>query len=153
MSGDEDDREAAGRPADFAGRLVAFVLGAALASAVLLWIGRSAEPEPPADQVSSPAPGETPFYNVGKRTRGPLTLAELQISIPKELDAQLTPRMRECFLEKVEQLAAEAGDPATLDPADVAFLPRDGTWDKLTFHGRRSLLAQAIVSRAATLCF
>lgn len=103
-------------------------------------------------EINADGPDEKPFYTVGKRTRGPLTLEELQINIPAELDSMLTTRKRNCFIEKIGELAEQAGDPETLDPADVAYLPTDGTWDELTFYGRRNLLAQAIVSRAIIFC-
>jgi len=79
-------------------------------------------------------------------------MAELQISIPADLDAMYTDQMRVCFLAKIEELATHAGDPETLDPKKVAFLPTDGTWEELPRSSKRLILAQAIVSRAATLC-
>ncbi|MEM5515733.1 hypothetical protein WNY37_02155 [Henriciella sp. AS95] len=98
------------------------------------------------------ASDEPPFYTVYRNGTGPLTMEELQINIPVELDAIYTDKTRACFLAKVEALAAEAGDPERLDPADVAFLPTDGTWEQLSRFHRRNLLAQAIVSRAGGLC-
>ena len=96
--------------------------------------------------------GTPPFYRVHPNGTGPLTMAELQISIPAELDQLYTDEMRACLLQRVEELIVEAGDPERLDPRDVAFLPTDGTWEKLSRSYRRTLLAQAVISRAATQC-
>jgi len=79
-------------------------------------------------------------------------MAELQINIPADLDAMYTDQTQVCFLAKTEELATHAGDPETLDPTKVAFLPTDGTWEDLPRYSKRFILAQAIVSRAATLC-
>jgi len=135
----------------------AFLAGAGFSAVLIFGIARyspsdalSSEAGPP--DASAEVSNEKPFYTVGKRTRGPLTMEELQISIPKKLDSMLTSQRRACYIEKIGELAKDAGDPETLNPADVAFLPTDGSWDELTFYGRRSLLAQAIVSRAITLC-
>ena len=98
------------------------------------------------------ATDEPPFYNVDRRGTGPLTMEELQINFPSELRAQLSTAQQDCILTKVEELIAAAGDPATLNPADVNFLPTDRTWDDLTQFGRRSILAQAVISHAAVLC-
>lgn len=95
---------------------------------------------------------EKPFFLIDKNASGPLTLAELQINIPAELDRELTTQRRACFLRKIGELAAEAGDPETLDPSNVAYLPTDGSWDDLTTFNKRLILAQAIVSRAITYC-
>ncbi|MEM8792145.1 MAG: hypothetical protein AAGE80_11040 [Pseudomonadota bacterium] len=134
---------------------LAFVLGAAFATAVIL--GPSLLADRPAPffnltEESPRAPDEKPFFSVGKRTEGPLTLDELQINIPAELDSMMTDETRACFLRKIGELAAKAGDPETLDPAEVAYLPTDGSWDDLTIYARRGILAQAVISRAIALC-
>lgn len=95
---------------------------------------------------------EQPFYRIDRNASGPLTMQELQVNIPKELDALYTPRMRNCFFERIEELSASAGDPETLDPASVAYLPKDGSWEELSAFHKRNILAQAIVSRAGALC-
>ena len=135
----------------------AFCAGAGFATLLIFGFAQSSLFDPPAPDAALPAESaaasdEKPFYTVGKRTRGPLTLEELQVDIPEDLARMMTARERACYIEKIGELAEAAGDPETLDPADVAFLPTDGSWDELTFFGRRSLLAQAIVSRAITLC-
>lgn len=134
-----------------------FLAGAGVATVLIFGIARFSPFEAPKPEAGLPVESaevsnEKPFYTVGKRTRGPLTMEELQINIPEHLAVMMTERRQACFLKKIGELAADAGDPETLNPADVAFLPTDGTWDDLTFYGRRSLLAQAIVSRAITLC-
>ncbi|NNF24861.1 MAG: hypothetical protein HKN63_08675 [Rhodobacteraceae bacterium] len=160
MSQDQDDQRGPKRPRarfSLVALAIAFVSGAVLATVFIFGVAQDAlferlSPGLETSKRSTDGPDEKPFYSVGKRTRGPLTLDELQINIPAELDAMLTTRKRTCFIQKIGELAEKAGDPEALDPADVSFLPTDGTWDKLTFFGRRNLLAQAIVSRAITLC-
>ncbi|MEO0786161.1 MAG: hypothetical protein AAFY10_10715 [Pseudomonadota bacterium] len=95
---------------------------------------------------------EAPFFNVDRNGTGPLTMTELQVNIPAELDAMYTENMRTCLFTTIEDLAEKAGDPEVLDPSSVAFLPTDGSWEELTRFGKRSILAQAVISRAATLC-
>jgi len=95
---------------------------------------------------------EPPFFHVENNGTGPLTMAELQINIPSDLDAMMSEGQRECFLAKVEDLIAEAGDPETLSTADVPYLPAQEEWDDLPRYGKRGLLAQAVLSRAITLC-
>jgi len=160
MPQENDEKRIGEKPANltWVAALTAAFLAGAVASAVLIFgfveFSASGAPKPKAGLPAGGAgvANEKPFYTVGKRTRGPLTMEELQINIPEHLAAMMTERRQACFLAMIGELAEEAGDPETLDPADVAFLPTDGTWDDLTFYGRRSLLAQAIVSRAITLC-
>lgn len=95
---------------------------------------------------------EKPFFSIDEDAVGPLTLSELQINIPAELDSELTPQSRTCFLRQIGELAAAVGDPETLDPSEVAYLPTDGSWNDLTAFNKRVILAQAIVSRAITFC-
>lgn len=95
---------------------------------------------------------EPPFYRIDKNASGPLTMPELQVNIPQELDAQYTESMRTCFLATVKDLASSAGDPESLDPSSVTFLPTDGSWQELTKFHKRNLLAQAIISEAGVLC-
>lgn len=95
---------------------------------------------------------EPPFYRVDKNASGPLTMQELQVNIPQELDAFYTESMRTCLLATIEDLASSAGDPETLDPSTVSFLPTDGSWRKLTKFHKRNILAQSIVSEAGVVC-
>jgi len=95
---------------------------------------------------------EPPFYRIDKSARGPLTMPELQVNIPQELDELYTESMRTCFLATIEDLARSAGDPETLDPSTVTFLPTDGSWQDLTRFHKRNLLAQSIISEAGVLC-
>ncbi|MEL7482466.1 MAG: hypothetical protein AAGJ29_13005 [Pseudomonadota bacterium] len=119
---------------------------------VLLLTACSSERGNQVPTASEKASDEPPFYKVYPNGTGPLTMGELQINIPADLDAMYTDQMRVCFLAKIEELAANAGDPETLDPTEVAFLPTDGTWEDLPRSSKRLILAQAVVSRAATLC-
>ena len=106
----------------------------------------------PFDIMQAADQDEKPFYTIDARATGPLTLSELQINLPAELAKELTPSMQTCYIEKIGELAAEAGDPETLRPTDVAYLPTDGSWAELTVFDRRLILAQAIVSRAILFC-
>ena len=47
--------------------------------------------------------------------------------------------------------ARDAGDPETLDPANVEFLTAE-TWDALDAFGKRLILTQAIITEALFLC-
>ena len=93
-----------------------------------------------------------PFYRIDRNASGSLTMPELQVNIPQELDAEYTESMRTCFLATVEDLASSAGDPESLDPSSVTLLPTDGSWQELTKFHKRNLLAQAIISEAGVLC-
>lgn len=98
---------------------------------------------------------EAPFYVVDRNATGPLTLVELQINIPKEIDAELTESKRSCFFDSVEKRAFEAGDPASLDPDDFPYwngkVSRDD-WGQQSNYMKRVLLAQAIISWAMADC-
>lgn len=150
---EQDPPERSGLLRGRAALLAAFILGAICATLIVYGVlQRPVSTVPPQAQDDGGPLDQKPFYTVDKRTLGPLTLEELQINIPADLGRLMTAETRDCFVRKIGELAAQAGDPEGLDPADVAFLPTDGSWDDLTFYGRRGLLAQAIVSRAITLC-
>ena len=57
----------------------------------------------------------------------------------------------DCIAEEVARLTREAGDPETLDPSTVEFLPVK-SWSKLDAFGRRLALAQAITTKALFTC-
>ena len=95
---------------------------------------------------------EHPFFETDSNAVGPLTMAELKLNIPAEIDQQLTDEQRICFVNEVERQIAEAGDPATLDPADVNFLPTDGSWEELEPGFKRTLLAQVVISNIIHFC-
>ena len=120
-------------------RTKTWVMGAVLAS--MLAIGGAAG-----------ASEEKPFFTIDAQASGPLTLDELDVNIPEEMASQMSEGQQACFIAKIGDLAADAGDPETLDPADVAYLPTDGSWAGLTTHARRAILAQAVISRAITFC-
>ena len=130
-----------------------FVAGAVGATVVIYGVvlGPGAAQQVAPESVSLER-DEKPFFTVGKRTKGPLTLEELQINIPQDVASHMTQDQRACFVRQIGVLAAQAGDPETLDPGDVAFLPTDGSWDDVSIYGRRGLLAQAIISRAIAGC-
>jgi|TARA_R110001632_G_scaffold6848_3_gene27590 hypothetical protein len=94
---------------------------------------------------------EPPFYNVDRNGTGPLTLQELQINIPGELAAYYTDGGN-CLISKIEELAAQAGDPQTLDPSTVELLSDIEDWQKLNRSTKRIILAQVIVSNAGRAC-
>jgi hypothetical protein len=96
---------------------------------------------------------EPPFYRTDPNATGPLTLDELQIRIPEEIDKQLSDKNRACALKKIAELAEEAGDPETVDMVALGYLSADfDGWEKLRPYGRRGILGQAIVSRGFALC-
>lgn len=107
---------------------------------------------PKAETKSAAAEDTSRFFHVETNGTGPLTMAELQIDIPDDLEKRMSSERKTCFLRKIEELAAAAGDPETLKTEDVAFLPDQETWDPLPRYNKRLLLAQAVVSRAITLC-
>ncbi|MEO0449275.1 MAG: hypothetical protein AAFZ74_03020 [Pseudomonadota bacterium] len=114
--------------------------------------GCSAGSKDPTSTGESMSADEPPFYRIDKNASGPLSMPELQVNIPQELDDLYTESMRTCFLATVEDLASSAGDPETLDPSTVTFLPTDGSWQELTKFHKRNLLAQSIISEAGVLC-
>lgn len=98
---------------------------------------------------------EAPFFVVDRNAKGPLTLAELQIHIPKEISAELTENTRSCFFDSVKRRALEAGDPASLDPDDFPYWNGElsvADWSRQSNHMKRVLLAQAILSWAMIDC-
>ncbi|MEO1243468.1 MAG: hypothetical protein AAFX54_16280 [Pseudomonadota bacterium] len=119
---------------------------------ILMLAGCSAGSNDAASTRASMNAEEPPFYRIDKNASGPLTMPELQVNIPQELDALYTDSMRACFLATVEDLATSAGDPETLDPSTITFLPTDGSWQELTKFHKRNLLAQSIISEAGVLC-
>lgn len=88
---------------------------------------------------------------------GPLTADEIQAAIDRieesyeDLGKPLAPEHRECLVAEMEQRARHAGDPETLDPADVEFLG-EKSWHGLDAFGKRLFLAQAITSKALFVC-
>jgi hypothetical protein len=98
---------------------------------------------------------EPPFFTANRNATGPLTLAELQIDIPDDIESFMSDAQRACFLEAVERRATEAGDPADLDPDDFVYwggkVNRE-QWRKHDPYMQRVLLAQGIVSWAMMDC-
>lgn len=82
---------------------------------------------------------------------GPLTRIEVQTQFIDRMDDSLTTEQRDCVLDEVEKLARLAGDPETLDPADVEFLSAE-TWYPLDAFGKRLILAQSITTKAFFVC-
>lgn len=81
---------------------------------------------------------------------GPLTLHEVQALFVSS-DASLSEEREKCVLREIESRAHAAGDPETLDPATVEFLPVE-RWRHLDRFGKRLILAQVISTRAFFVC-
>lgn len=125
---------------------------AAIVSCLLVVTACSGSDPGPLDDTAADEP---PFFVADPSATGPLTLAELQIHIPADVDKWLTDRGRACFLQAVERRANEAGDPAELDPDDFPYWGGNVNADEWSRHDRylqRVLLAQAIVSWAMMDC-
>ena len=82
---------------------------------------------------------------------GPLTLAEIESNFFSFMDEPIEDERRECVFREVEDRARAAGDPETLEPSTVEFLPTDG-WGRLDAAGKRLILTQAIVTKAFFVC-
>jgi hypothetical protein len=82
---------------------------------------------------------------------GPLTLVEVEANFLAFMDEPLEGARRDCVFSEVEDRARAAGDPETLDPATVEFLPAE-EWGRLDPSGRRLILTQAIVTKAMFVC-
>ncbi len=82
---------------------------------------------------------------------GPLTLQEVQSNFLAFMDEPLEGTRKECVFREVEKRALAAGDPETLDPVSVEFLPVD-YWSRLDPDGKRIILMQAITTKALFLC-
>ena len=98
---------------------------------------------------------KVPLFVVDRIASGPLTLAELQINIPKKIGWMLTDNNISCILKAAESRAREAGDPELLDPDAFPYwggsVNRD-EWSQHSTHMQRVLLAQAIISWAMIDC-
>ena len=81
---------------------------------------------------------------------GPLTLAEIQ-ALLVGMDELLVEERETCVLTEIQDRAKAAGDPETLDPATVEFLPVAG-WQLLDSFGKRLILAQVIATKAFFVC-
>lgn len=131
-------------------------LGAAVACLVVGAAACSGESTGTVETVPGDANGEeAPFFVVDPQATGPLTLAELQISIPRDIDARMSGTQRACFFAAVQRRALEAGDPADIDPDDFPYwdnkVDRE-SWRGLTNRMQRALVAQAIISWAMIDC-
>ena len=89
--------------------------------------------------------------NIDMSATGPLTSEEVKTQLIDRMDEPLTAEQEKCVLREVESLARDAGDPETLDPASVEFLPAE-SWNKLDAFGKRLILAQAIMTMALFDC-
>ncbi len=100
------------------------------------------------------SPTEPPLFQVNPNATGPLTMDELQINIPADLAARLSDEKQACWLREIENMAAEAGDPAALEPGANDYLSRidPDDWNQLNAHMKRALLAQAVTSQAINRC-
>lgn len=82
---------------------------------------------------------------------GPLTWAEIEANSVSRMELDMSAERRACLRREVESLARTAGDPETLDPASMEFVPEQG-WAHLGAAGRRLILTQAIVTEALFDC-
>jgi hypothetical protein len=117
----------------------------------LLFVSACTEPGP----VGKNGSDEPEFFRADRNGTGPLTLDELQINIPGEIDRTLTASRRSCFLEAVTRRANEAGDPADLDPDAFPYWGGEvdqSEWRQHSTYMQRILLAQAIISWAMSDC-
>lgn len=89
-----------------------------------------------------------PLLNDG--ATGPLALAEIQALFISG-DEPLSEERKKCVLREIEDRARAAGDPETLDPASVEFLPV-AEWYQLDRFGKRLILAQVISTKAFFVC-
>ncbi len=95
---------------------------------------------------------EPPLFAIDYSATGPLTLDELQIDLENSTIAKLTEEQQICFLNRIEVLAAEAGDPQSLNPESIKYLHPKEQWHLVSDKARRALLAQAIVPHAFAFC-
>lgn len=111
--------------------------------------------DPGREETEESVADEPPFFTADKTATGPLSLTELNIRLPGEIDKELSDSERACFFEAVERRANEAGDPANLDPNAFPYwggkVSRD-EWGQHSNYMRRVLLAQGIVSWAMIDC-
>ena len=101
------------------------------------------------------ASGEPPFFEANRFGSGPLTLDELKIDIPDEVESLMTEQQKTCFLDAVARRAEEAGDPADIDPDEHVYWGGNVSledWNKHSRYMQRVLLAQGIVSWAMIDC-
>ncbi|MEJ2384762.1 MAG: hypothetical protein P8Y54_10240 [Xanthomonadales bacterium] len=88
--------------------------------------------------------------NLDVDATGPLTPDEVQAAIER-LGDSVNAERRACALAEATKRAQLAGDPETLDPANVDMMPA-GAWNTLDAFGKRIFLAQALVTEALFVC-
>jgi len=87
---------------------------------------------------------EAQFFIVDRNATGLLTLEELQINIPKQINSELIEERRYCFFDSVKERAFEAGDPAIFDPDDFPYWNgkvNRADWSQQSNNMKRVLLA------------
>ncbi len=89
-----------------------------------------------------------PLFN--ERATGPLMLAEIK-PLFIDLNESRSVKREECVLREIEKRARAAGDPETLDPTTVEFLPVE-KWQQLDRIGKRLILGQVISTKARFVC-
>jgi hypothetical protein len=97
---------------------------------------------------------EPPMFRIDENATGPLTMDELQFTVPAEMKKLMSARTIDCWREAIEKQAQEAGDPAAIDPTESELLSvlEPEQWAALKPHMKRAILAQALMSSALREC-
>lgn len=125
-----------------------------LLAGVFLLILLSACNGSPDSDASSGLPSRdaasTQFPNAAK---GPITTGEITYFTTR-IGARMNPltdTQRACVLRTSQDMAQQAGDPDMSKPAVMEFLSADN-WSGLGHFGKRLILAQLLVTKAAQAC-
>ena len=93
------------------------------------------------------------FFTVDGNARGPVTLAELQISFPDSLARYFNNYDMECFYQQVEIRATELGDPVTMPPIRrVLLINGQMRWNEMSNADKRLQMARYVTSMALHAC-
>ncbi len=107
----------------------------------------------PSESVLGQA-AEPPMFRIDENATGPLTMDELQFTVPAEMKELMSARTIDCWREAIEKQALEAGDPAAINPTESELLSvlEPEQWEALKPHMKRAILAQALMSSALREC-
>ena len=81
---------------------------------------------------------------------GPLTQDELR-TFAELMSVELGDEVAACLLREATRNAEKAGDPQTLDQANLALLPADN-WSELIRDNKRIILTQIVFNQAIPSC-